>query len=255
MVQNGADNLVVLAATAINIDAPITSNQGFYTIGSAGSLPGSDANATLAGDWYGGGGAATEIEAVTLSAPVTAPGIGLIIKDDQQTSQRSRGMLYVAPTSGLLGADRISVDTTHADIIFEGNVSGTVQSYMFRTRTESTPYKFVTNQGVGLPSGLISGSEVDVTLSNEQPLSALETVTHDINLDTDVESLRIAAAGDDSFGFNDTGIVAAVQASNGSQVTLTDDATVLGIEVGDSILGNVSDGVVPTPVVDKYFSR
>ena len=247
--QNGADNLVVLAATAINIDAPITSNQGFYTIGSAGSLPGSDANATLAGDWYGGGGAATEIEAVTLSAPITAPDIGLIIKDDQQTSQRSRGVLYVAPTSGLLGAARISIDTTHADIIFEGNVSGTVQSYMFRTRTESTPYKFVTNQGVGLPSGLISGSEVDVTLSNEQPLSALETVTHDINLDTDVESLRIAAAGDDSFGFNDTGIVTAVQASNGSQVTLTENAADIGIEIGDSILGNVSDGVVPTPVV------
>ena len=104
------------------------------------------------------------------------------------------------------------------------------------TRTETVPYQFVTNQGEGLPSGIISGTTVDVTLANDEAILADESITHNIDIDTDVTSLRIAAAGDDSFGLNDTGIVTslAVAANGTSILTLNQNAEDLGLSCGIS---------------------
>lgn len=263
ILQAGTPNMVSLAATEIAVNATIDSGTGFFATGTTGTVNGTFVQDGLGGNWRGGAGGDTEVEQVVFTAPVTAPEFGFVIKDDQQTSVRSRGKLYVSSTGSLTGATQISVDTTHADIIFEGTVDGTTQSYMFRTRTESTPYQFVTNQGVGFPVGSIAGDTVDITLSNEDPVSASDSVTHNIDLNTDVGSLRIAAAGDDSFGRNSTGVVAPVGGLVGNpgvggiiesnEVTLgVPSAGTLWSDViqeGDVVLGNASDGIVPTPQI------
>ena len=113
---------------------------------------------------------------------------------------------------------------------------------MFRTRTESTPYQFVTNQGVGFPVGSISWGQPSILrYANEDPSSVLsDSVTHNIDLDTDVVSLRIAAAGDDSFGLSDRGIVTNINqapAVGSSDISLSQDVVALGVEVGDVVQG------------------
>jgi hypothetical protein len=268
VVNDTVNNLVSLAATSIFVGAPITSDVGFYSLGSTGIAQGTGETNGIAGDWYGGGGGDTEVEQIVLTAPVTAPDIGIVIKDDDQTTLRERGKLFVSSTGALAGTTSVAVEASYTDIILEGDVSGATQSYLFRTRTETAPYQFVTNQGVGFPRGEISGTTVDITLANDQAVGANETLTHLVNLDTDVESLRIAAAGDDSFGINPTGVVVSTIGLVGNEVDGAVESNELRLEPppideagaslfqwsdkiqpGDIILGNTSGGVVASPVV------
>lgn len=247
ILQAGTPNTIALGATQISVDAVIDSNDGFFVSGTTGSASGLQVQNGIGGDWYGGGGGDTEVEQVVLSAPVTAPEFGFVIKDDQQTSSRSRGMLHVTSTGALNGTSQLAVEATHSDIIFEGSVAADVQSYLFRTRTETQPFQFITNQAPGLPTGVISGGTVDITLANDDSISATESITHNVKISTNVDSLRITAAGDDSYGFNSTGVVGSVVNAAGNIVVLN-DAT--GVEVGDIIYGNTADGIVPRPLLE-----
>ena len=53
-----------------------------------------------------------------------------------------------------------------ADIVFEGQVSATTQSYFFETTVAETPYTFTTKNSSGQPSGSINATTMAVMLSN-----------------------------------------------------------------------------------------
>ena len=113
----------------------------------------------------------------------------------------TRGSLYVAGSSGLLGtnggsANRLTVSTGMADITFEGNVNATTQSYFFQTSVAETPYSFTTKNSSGVPTGSISATTADITLANLSPVSEGNSVVQIVDLDTAVDSLRLSAALD-----------------------------------------------------------
>lgn len=189
----GVDNVVVLSAANVNVDAPITSKVGFYSTGTTGTVNGTNAANGIAGNWYGGGGGDTEVEQLVLTAPVAAPEIGIVVLDDADSSARSRGLLHVASSAALVGTTQIVVESTNADVIFEGDVSAAVQSYLFRASSEPIPFRFVTTGATGESVGMISGTTLDIFLANADAFDPSQSVEHVIDLDTDVASLRIAA--------------------------------------------------------------
>jgi hypothetical protein len=189
----GVDNVVVLSATNVAVNAPVTSNVGFYSIGTTGTTGGSNALSGVAGNWYGGGGGDTEVEQLVVQVPITATEIGVVVIDDQDSAVRNRGLLYVASSGALLATTQIAVEASTSDIVFEGDVTAAVQSYLFRTETDPQPFRFVTTRSDGASVGSISGTTVDVFLANEQPFDGADSVEHVVSLDTNVASLRISA--------------------------------------------------------------
>ncbi|GAH15198.1 unnamed protein product, partial [marine sediment metagenome] len=74
----------------------------------------------------------TAVEQFRATAPIQAESFNFDIREDVSTSANSRGSLYVAGSSGLLGttggsANTLTVSTGMADIVFEGNVDATTQ--------------------------------------------------------------------------------------------------------------------------------
>ena len=191
-------NLVVLSATNVEVDAPVTSDVGFYVMGTTGGLrPASvvtpQVQDGIAGDWYGGGGIDTEVERLILSAPVTAPEVGVILVDDLDGTANSRGRFYVSSSGSLTATGDMSVDTVASDIIYEGDVSAARQSYRWQTRDDAVPYQFVTTSAIGSSLGSLSATTIDVFLSNTQGVSTANSVQHLVDLDTAVGSLRLSA--------------------------------------------------------------
>ena len=144
----------------------------------------------------------TAVEQFRATAPIQAESFNFDIREDVSTSANSRGSLYVAGSSGLLGttggsANTLTVSTGMADIVFEGNVDATTQSYFFQTTVAETPYSFTTKNSSGVPTGSISGTTADITLANLSPASEENSVVQIVDLDTAVDSLRLSAAFDD----------------------------------------------------------
>ncbi len=144
----------------------------------------------------------TAVERFRATAPIRAESYNFDVREDVSTSVNTRGSLYVAGSSGLLGtnggsANRLTVSTGMADITFEGNVNATTQSYFFQTSVAETPYSFTTKNGSGNPTGSISGTTADITLANLSPASEENSVVQIVDLDTAVDSLRLSAAFDD----------------------------------------------------------
>ena len=189
----GVENVVVLSATNVAVNAPIRSTVGFYSTGTTGTRGGSGVASGIAGNWYGGGGGDTEVEQVVVTVPISAPEIGIIVLDDDDSAVRERGRLHVASSGTLAATNRIVVEATASDIVFEGEISAAVQSYLFRTESTPVPHRFVTTRADGASVGRISGGTVDILLANEQGLNPSQSVEHIVNLDTDVTSLRLAA--------------------------------------------------------------
>ncbi len=192
-------NLVVLSATNVEVDAPVTSDVGFYVMGTTGGLrPASvvtpQVQDGIAGDWYGGGGIDTEVERLVLSAPVAAPEVGVILVDDLDGAANTRGRFYVSSSGSLTATGDMSVDAIASDIIYEGDVSAARQSYRWQTRDDAVPYQFVTTSANGVSLGSMSAPTVDIFLTNTQGVSPANSVQHVVDLDTAVGSLRLSAA-------------------------------------------------------------
>jgi len=144
----------------------------------------------------------TTVEQFRATAPIQAESFNFDIREDVSTSVNSRGSLYVAGSSGLLGttggsANTLTVSTGMADIVFEGNVDATTQSYFFQTTVAETPYSFTTKNSSGVPTGSISATTADITLANLSPASEENSVVQIVDLDTAVDSLRLSAAFDE----------------------------------------------------------
>ncbi|MEO1992876.1 MAG: hypothetical protein ABGW78_13135, partial [Pirellulales bacterium] len=192
----GTENVIALAATNVRVDAAIDTDSGFYVLGTTGAAGGAGSGAQngIAGDWYGAGSGDTEVENIVLTAPVTAPEVGIIVVDDQDDTATSRGQLYVSSSGSINATNELSVEAFSSDIIYEGDVSSAgVQSYRWITREDNTPLRFVTTSSSGASAGTISAATLDVLVSNEQIVNPSNSVEHVIDLDTAVGSLRLSA--------------------------------------------------------------
>ncbi len=239
----GVANVVVLSATNVSVNAPVTSTVGFYSIGTTGTTGGSNTLNGIAGNWYGGGGGDTEVEQLFVTAPIRAPEIGVVVVDDNDSAVRNRGLLHVASSGALVGTTQIGVNASTSDIVFEGNVTAAVQSYLFRTETSAQPFRFVTTRADGTSVGSISGTTVDVFLANEQAFDDSQSVEHIVSLDTGVESLRIAATRSSGqlSGLQPFGYAVAIR----EQDTLSLDASLasggpISITAGGALVVNAS---------------
>ena len=195
LVNAGTTNEIALGATNVFVDAAVTSDAGFFVLGTtANGDPAALVQDGNAGRWWGGGAGDTEVENIVFTAPVTAPDVGIIVVDDQDDTAASRGHLYVSSSGSITSTGELSVEAFSSDIVFEGNVSSNTQSYRWVTREDSTPLRFVTTSSSGASAGTISATILDVLVSNEQLLNPSNSVEHVIDLDTAVGSMRLSAA-------------------------------------------------------------
>jgi hypothetical protein len=150
-------------------------------------------------------------ETVKVNASVAASIYDIRIADDPATSHTNRGQLFVSPTGSLSGALSESTATANtpaasvfvqadtSDLIIEGAIHGTTQSYLLRSPTAAsplTPFAFTTVAPLtGADTGLIRGGSVAVTLGNDAPTFEKQSVaTNNVSLRTQIDSFRIRAA-------------------------------------------------------------
>jgi hypothetical protein len=151
-------------------------------------------------------------ETLNFNAAVAAPtAYSFTMGDDPSTDAARRGTLFVSPTGSLSGAlattaagvatasgaFRLTADV--ADVIVEGTIFATSQSYLMRSTSASAdlaPFVFTTRSPLtGADTGLIRGASVSVTLGNEMPTPEEgASAASIVNLRTQIDSLRINAA-------------------------------------------------------------
>ncbi len=177
------DNDIALAASTIEVDAPITSKSNFLVTPTSRAF-----NSELAI----GGSRATVVERFQTNTTITSQDFGVSVADDDRTDLRTRSSVEITP-SGDWNATRLSVRGIESDFVFAGNVVANDQSYFLRTSSDQKSHRFVTDG-----EGSLSGSVVDITLDNVEPIIEGQSVVHDVFLNTSVDSLRISAEGDNS---------------------------------------------------------
>jgi len=151
-------------------------------------------------------------ESLNFNAAVAAPtAFSFTMGDDPTTAEPRRGRLYVSSTgslSGALAATAAAVATAStavdvvadvADIVVEGTIFATSQSYLMRSTSASSdlsPFIFTTESPLtGANTGLIRGTTVAVTLGNSMPTPEQgANAASVVNLRTQINSMRIAAA-------------------------------------------------------------
>ncbi len=184
LVTNPAnDNDIVLAASTVEVDAPITSKSNFLVTPTSRAF-----NSELAI----GGSRATVVESFQTNTTITSQDFGVSVADDDRTDLRTRGSVGITP-SGDWNATRLSVRGIESDFVFAGNVVANDQSYFLRTSSDQKSHRFITDG-----EGSLSGSVVDITLDNVEPIIEGQSVVHDVFLNTSVDSLRISSEGDNS---------------------------------------------------------
>ncbi|MDA7889367.1 fibronectin type III domain-containing protein [Pirellulales bacterium] len=177
------DNDIVLAASMVEVDAPITSKSNFIV---------TTTSRALSSDLPIGGARATVVEDFRTNTKIISPEFGVSVADDDRTALRSRAAVVVTASGGW-DATRLSVRGIQSDFVFAGDVNASEQSYFLRTSSEQESFRFVTEG-----EGVLTGATVDVTLDNVELVSATDSVVHDVFLSTNLDSLRISAEGDNS---------------------------------------------------------
>ena len=135
---------------------------------------------------------ATDVERIIFDGPVVANQIGITLADDTGTTSRNRGLLSLTPQASITASNML-VNAVESDIRFEGQVTVTSQSYSFQTSTRQTPFEFVTTNSSGVSVGQIAGNEIDVLLTNLDPVEDADVITHVVSLDTNLNGIRIGA--------------------------------------------------------------
>jgi hypothetical protein len=151
-------------------------------------------------------------ESLNFNAAVAAPsGYSFQMGDDPSTLDQRKGRLFVSPTGSLSGAiaatgaavttpsAAVEVRADIADLIVEGTIFATSQTYVMRSTSASSdlaPFVFTTQSPLtGADTGLIRGTSVAVTLGNDMPTPEEEASAASIlNLRTQIASMRITAA-------------------------------------------------------------
>jgi hypothetical protein len=106
---------------------------------------------TTALDFFNPGLDPTTVENFAATAAIQSNDFVFEIANDISSDVRDRGRLYIASSSSLTNvgggnASLLAVNTSMADIVFEGQVSVTTQSYFFETTVAETPYTFTTKK-------------------------------------------------------------------------------------------------------------
>ena len=144
----------------------------------------------------------TTVENFAATAAIQSNDFVFEIANDISSDVRDRGRLYIASSSSLTNvgggnASLLAVNTSMADIVFEGQVSATTQSYFFETTVAETPYTFTTKNSSGQPSGSINATTMAVMLSNTTEADPANSVVQVVDIDTAVTSLRLSAGYDE----------------------------------------------------------
>ena len=187
-------DLLVLAASTIEVNAPVRSYRGV--------IIDDEVNAPL--------GVTTE--EVILNAPLTTPTADIYLRDRADTSTPNRSQLRVGVTGAIntvgdpTQPGRVYVSAEAGDIIVDGEIAADQHTYVMQSSADDAsrfkaPFVFSTGSfadGVGR----IIGTEVVVTLGNDIFGSQLSTTAFSrVSVDTDVETLRVRAGarrGDES---------------------------------------------------------
>ncbi len=146
-----------------------------------------------------------QAEVVKFNAAVGASVFEVHVGDDLGT-ERDRGLVLVSPTGWLtkdlaqvVAADAVFVQAVQSDVIVEGTIWATNQSYLMQsleTASDLAPFLLTnTSLETGASVGMLRGGTVGITLANDAPTPAEGAVAfNDVRLSTDVDSLRIRAA-------------------------------------------------------------
>ena len=157
---------------------------------------------TTALEFFNPGLDPTTVENFAATAAIQSNDFVFEIANDISSDVRDRGRLYIASSSSLTNvgggnASLLAVNTSMADIVFEGQVSATTQSYFFETTVAETPYTFTTKNSSGQPSGSINATTMAVMLSNTTEADPANSVVQVVDIDTAVTSLRLSAGYDE----------------------------------------------------------
>jgi subtilisin-like proprotein convertase family protein len=146
-------------------------------------------------------------ERVSFNSVIGAAKIFDIRTADDRFTPLERTRVYVSPSGNLVGdgtepAKKVYVEARGGDVIVSGRINAIEQSYLLQSYAESAhllPFTFTTTAvDSGVPTGLIAGETVAVTLANDLDTPLQGAVGfNDVSLRTDIESLRIRAASRD----------------------------------------------------------
>jgi subtilisin-like proprotein convertase family protein len=148
-------------------------------------------------------------ESIAFNTLVSAAYYRIAVNDDPTTDPQ-RGRLLVSQTSvlsnGGSAAGDLRVEATQSDLIIEGRIDVTNQTYYLFSAPEvasltagypnHTPFLFTTRSLGGEQTGVIRGDVLQLVLANDLPTPANDSsVAFDVvELKTDVRSLRTRAA-------------------------------------------------------------
>lgn len=193
-------------------------------------------------------------ETATFAAPVQSPEVSFFIADDPRTSAVNRGSLLISSIGSVTGvggglANNIVLEAVDSDVRIEGALAGFTQSYRYETVTSPVSGVFTTTTSIGQPSGSIVGNTVDILLTNATAVEPADSLSHLVSLDTNIVSLRLAAANTSADGMVSGNVTALVeQTSFFSDEVVVDDTT--GIGVGDSVVVVGSGAIAAGVTVD-----
>jgi subtilisin-like proprotein convertase family protein len=169
-------------------------------------------------------GRAPVAEQVSIDAAVAAQFFDIRLGDDPATEEFPRGRLFVSNSGSLSGdvqviaspsvgavqtaAKAVFVQADNADLIIEGNVVATEQTYLMQSRKavdpdptdglepEHEPYVFTTRSpATGAQTGTIAGGVLAITLGNDAPTEEVgASAVNIVDLETRVDSIRVKAA-------------------------------------------------------------
>lgn len=138
-------------------------------------------------------------ERVSFNAAVSATTYDIRMGDDAATTGVDRGRLFVSSSGSLTGAGSVYVQADTSDIIVEGRINAANQTYLMRSGPAvqgRAPFLFTTKSPItGADTGLISGTNVAITLANDLVTPDLGGAAANVlSLRSDIASLRVTAA-------------------------------------------------------------
>lgn len=178
---------VSLAATTIDVRAPIRAEESFVVpLGIT--------------------------ERIAIDAPISAAEASIQVRDNQDTSVPSRSQVVVgrtgsvsqladvlvSPVGPLPPADLIFVEAIEGDILIDGTMAATNQTYVIASPEDSeteAPYLLATDATTGAAYGRIEGETLVVTLGNDTfGAGRFNSIAGSVvSLDTAVDRIRVRA--------------------------------------------------------------
>ena len=147
-----------------------------------------------------------QAETVRLNARIAAANYSFTLADEPVTAVVTRSTLWVSNTGSLAGsldgsiaASTVMIESHQGDVLLEGLVYAANQSYILQSNPEDQwlqPFRLTTKaEGSSVPTGLIKGKVVAVTLANDLETPKAGAVAYSaVELQTEVDSLRVRAS-------------------------------------------------------------